>query len=63
MYYPSCKNKGADQLREADLHLRLYFRICRLLVFPGGSSYVNNLADLTNLQLCIIKGSDACCIP
>ena len=35
LYYPSSENKGADQLsgyREADL--RLYFRICRLLVFP-----------------------------
>ena len=34
LYYPSSKNKGADQLRgyrEADL--RLCFRICRLLVF------------------------------
>ena len=40
MYYPSSKNKGADQLRgyrEADL--RLCFRICRLLVFPQGSSF------------------------
>ena len=38
MYYPSSENKGADQLRgyrEADL--RLCFRPCRLLVFPGGS--------------------------
>ena len=33
-YYPCSENKGADQLRincEADL--RLWFRICRLLVF------------------------------
>ena len=39
LYYPSSENKGADQLRgyrEADL--RLCFRICRLLVFPWGSS-------------------------
>ena len=42
LYYPSNENKGADpsadQLRgyrEADL--RLCFRLCRLLVFPGGS--------------------------
>ena len=42
MYYPRSENKGADQLRgycEADL--RLCFRICRLLVFPWGGSYVN----------------------
>ena len=41
MYYPSSENKGADQLRgyrEADL--RLCFRLCRLLVFPWGGSYV-----------------------
>ena len=34
LYYPSSENKGADQFRgyrEADL--RLWFRICRLLVF------------------------------
>ena len=41
LYYPSSENKGADQLhgyREADL--RLCFRICRLLVFPWGGSFV-----------------------
>ena len=41
MYYPSSENKGADQLRgyrEADL--RLCFRLCRLLFFPLGGSYV-----------------------
>ena len=41
MYYPSSENKGADQLRgyrEADL--RLCFRICRLLVFSRGGSYI-----------------------
>ena len=41
LYYPSSENKGADQLRgyrEADL--RLCFRICRLLVFPWGGSYM-----------------------
>ena len=51
LYYPSSKNKGADQLRgyreadadqlrgyrEADLHL--CFRLCRLLVFPWGGSF------------------------
>ena len=41
LYYPSSENKGADQLRgnrEADL--RLCFRLCRLLVFPRGGSFV-----------------------
>ena len=41
LYYPSSENKGADQLRgyrEADL--RLCFRLCRLLVFPCGGSYL-----------------------
>ena len=43
LYYPSSENKGADQLRgyrEADQHL--CFRLCRLLVFPWGGSYVKN---------------------
>ena len=42
LYYPSSENKGADQLRsycEADL--RLCFRLCRLLAFPCGGSFVN----------------------
>ena len=41
MYYPCSENKGADQLRgyrEADL--RLCFRLCRLLVFPWGGSFI-----------------------
>ena len=41
LYYPSSENKGADQLRsyrEADL--RLCFRLCRLLVFPRGGSFI-----------------------
>ena len=41
LYYPCSENKGADQLRsncEADL--RLCFRLCRLLVFPRGGSYM-----------------------
>ena len=37
MYYPSSENKGAGY-RKADL--RLCFRICRLLVFPWGGSYI-----------------------
>ena len=52
MYYPSSENKGADQLRgyrEADL--RLCFRICRLLVFPWGGSYI--LCDCTSFWMCI----------
>ena len=42
MYYPCSENKSADQLRsypKADL--RLCSRLCRLLVFPWGGSYVN----------------------
>ena len=44
MYYPSSENKGADQLRgycEADL--RLCFRLCRLLVFPRGGSFLMSM--------------------
>ena len=40
LHYPCSENKSADQLHgyhEADL--RPCFRICRLLVFPGGGSY------------------------
>ena len=43
LYYPCSENQGADQLRgyrEADL--RLCFRICRLLVFIRGGSYVSD---------------------
>ena len=37
LYYPSSKNKGADQLRG----YREFrgFRLCRLLVFPQGGSF------------------------
>ena len=41
LYYPCSENKGADQLRsncEADL--RLCFRLCRLLVFQRGGSFL-----------------------
>ena len=41
VYYPCSENKGADQLRgyrEADLCL--CFRLCRLMVFPFGGSYM-----------------------
>ena len=44
LYYPCSENKGADQLRgyrEADL--RLCFRLCRLLVFPWGGSFIRFL--------------------
>ena len=41
LYYPSSENKGADQLRGyREVDLRLCFRLCRLLVFPRGGSYV-----------------------
>ena len=46
MYYPCSENEGADQLcgyREAGL--RLCFCLCRLLVFPCGSSNVRNYLD------------------
>ena len=41
LYYPCSENKGADQLRgyrEADL--RLCFRLCTLLVFSWGGSFL-----------------------
>ena len=47
LYYPSSENKGTDQLRgyrEADL--RLCFRLCRLLVFPWGGSYIGKAEKL-----------------
>ena len=50
LYYPCSKNKGADQLRgyrEADL--RLCFRLCRLLVFPRGGSFVVRFNILATL--------------
>ena len=54
LYYPSSENKGVDQLRgyrEADL--RLYIRICRLLVFPwGGSNYGFDIS-LSVYYLCL----------
>ena len=46
MYYPCSENKGADQLRgyrEADL--RLCFRLCRLLLFPWGGSFIVHSLD------------------
>ena len=55
MYYPSSENKGADQLRgyrEADL--RLCFRLCRLLVFTRGGSFVHRLLQLQNDLLVIL---------
>ena len=45
LYNPCSENKGADQLRsycEADLHL--CFRICRLLVFLWGGSFLSKKA-------------------
>ena len=49
LYYLGSENKGADQLRgyrEADL--RLCFRICRLLVFSRGGSYVTGYIRYLN---------------
>ena len=55
MYYPCSENKGADQLRgnrEADL--RLWFGICRLLIFHEGAQI------LMILQICNCRLT--CCI-
>ena len=52
LYYPGSENKGADQLRghrEADL--RLCFRICRLLVFPCGGSFITYLVTFYRIIL------------
>ena len=54
LYYPSSENKDADQLRgyhEADL--RLCFRLCRLLVFPRGGSFITYYAR--HKTACIAK--------
>ena len=48
LHYPCSENKGADQLRgyrEADL--RLCFRICRLLVFSCGGTFIYFSATTT----------------
>ena len=53
LYYPCSENKGADQLRgyrEADL--RLCFHICRLLVFPCGSSHI--FAVYLHIKFCFL---------
>ena len=44
LYYPCCENKGADQLRSyCEAELRLCFRLCRLLAFPWGGSFITAL--------------------
>ena len=41
LYYPCKENKGADQLCSyCEANLRLCFRLCRLLVFSCGSSFM-----------------------
>ena len=46
LYYPCSENKGADQLCSyCTADLRLCFRLCMLLVFLCGGSYVTR--DLT----------------
>ena len=43
-YYPCSEKKGADQLCSyCTADLRLCFRICRLLVFLCGGSFINKL--------------------
>ena len=45
----SSENKGADQLRGyRETDLRLCFHICRLLVFPWGSSNITTLVKMFN---------------
>ena len=47
LYHPSSENKGADQLRgyrEADL--RLWFCICKTLVFSQRGSHYSALSGL-----------------
>ena len=42
LYYPYSENKGADQFCSyCKADLRLCFRLCKLLVFPCGSSHSN----------------------
>ena len=56
LYYPRSENKGADQLRgyrEADL--RLCFRLCRLLVFPYGGSFVGKKNTITLSYCCLFN--------
>ena len=52
LYYPCSENKGADQLCSyCTVDLRLYFRLCRLLVFPcGGSIFIENMATLKAIK-------------
>ena len=43
MYYPCSENKGADQLCSyCTADLRLCFRLCKLLVYSCGGSYVSD---------------------
>ena len=52
LYYPSGENKGTDQIRgyrEADL--RLCLRLCRLLVFPCGGSFICSLIEFCRLHI------------
>ena len=46
MYYPCSENKGADQQRDfCEADLRLCFRLCKLLVFSRGRSFVADRND------------------
>ena len=49
LYYPCSDNKGADQLRgySAKLICAFVFRLCRLLVFPCGGSFLLDSIILT----------------
>ena len=53
LYHPCSKNKGADQLRSyCKADLRLCFRLCRLLVFPCGSSNYISMLEAKYKQSC-----------
>ena len=52
MYYPYSKNKGADQLREADM--RLCFCICKLLVFLRSGSIVMTCTSMAQVREALI---------
>ena len=56
LYYPSSENKGADQLCSyCTADLRLCFRLCRLLVFPRGGSFVSFLLFSIKTILKLLK--------
>ena len=56
MYYPSCENKGADQLcSNCTADLRLCFRICKLLVFSCEGSNTSWRECFSRLHVIVIR--------